>query len=108
MLFTSRCCRVFYLNRTPEQLIDMCDNKTLEDWEVAEPMLRYLGSKFSTAAGEAVDFYTCVNVDPAGQCRIYEDRPHFCREYPRNYKGQRCQYRDCESSWCEFYKESNE
>jgi Fe-S-cluster containining protein len=47
------------------------------------------------SGGDPAQIYRCANLNEAtGDCRIYEERPRMCREYPY---GRRCEMADC--SW---------
>lgn len=59
--------------------------------EIIAPMLIPLGG-----SPKYKEFtYTCKNLDPSGDCRIYQDRPQMCRDFPE--PGVGCHFWNCTS-----------
>jgi Fe-S-cluster containining protein len=43
--------------------------------------------------GKEVDFYTCSQLQPNGDCAVYKNRPHFCQSYGTSQCA--CEHKDC-------------
>ena len=103
---TGHCCKRFTLPYSPEDIqaqaeahergdkswLDSKGGKHMKfnpDIEQIANMIIYLDR------GEKNDLYlyTCGNLDKeTGNCKIYEDRPSMCREYPY---GKKCNFKGC-------------
>lgn len=105
---TGDCCRRFYLPFGPGELAyayalamgavphRLGAPGLLEDIETIYPMAEWLGMEKRGTNGEpipeAVNWYRCRNLQPNGDCGIYEKRPKMCSEYPY---GGACRYDGC-------------
>lgn len=74
--------------------------------EHVDRVLRLVQGQKTKASLQTRDvvFYHCRNLGPDGLCRIYEDRPAFCRDYPSspmNILVKGCGY----EAWVEACKE---
>lgn len=88
---TGHCCRSFPLNHTIEQLrayaADTSKGNASEAGQIAD-MLIPLGAR-----DDGREMFTCRHHDTeTGDCRIYEDRPRMCRDYPY---GRSCEHSEC-------------
>ena len=107
---TGHCCRAFVLGcRSPEELATseanfwrregVCDIfgwveadcvlHTAEDIGWWLPWMKHLG-KFTENPTDCpgveqsptgYDYYTCTQLSDSGDCKVYKQRPHFCRSY---------------------------
>lgn len=107
---TGDCCRRFALWCGPEELERLYQarcawargegvkgERMVNDIEIIQPMVRYLGSFTTDANGRegnhASHFYACkLYSHEHRECTIYEQRPRMCRSYPN---GRRCNYDGC-------------
>lgn len=115
---TGHCCKVFSLPASPAELkqrarwsrrhrltgklpgpaSDRAPAPLLvEDIEQIATMAQPIGySRNDPITGvewlKAVHWYTCRNLDAAGNCTVYDTRPRMCREYPY---GRQCQHKAC-------------
>jgi Fe-S-cluster containining protein len=92
---TGHCCKSFALPYAPFELLRQAP-------EIAQ-MVTYLGHfgfnpRFGVVHGaisqKHANFYSCNNLQPNGDCGIYETRPEMCRVYPN---GHKCEFTGCTS-----------
>lgn len=115
---TGHCCRNFFLPLTPEELKESYDaaldfklgrdignKQIIQDIETIYPMVIFLGlvdresldGEFPPQ-GEKLPIqskqnrYTCKNLQPNGDCGIYETRPVMCSEFPYD---RPCEFKSC-------------
>jgi Fe-S-cluster containining protein len=67
----------------------------LEWW----PWVRYIGTfdvhpvtGEKNASDGPKDFFTCIQLAENGDCKVYEDRPHFCKSYGVTIE---CEHENC-------------
>lgn len=88
---SGHCCERFNLPYSPEEFeqklkAHQSGRISLQDIEIIQPMLVYLGMSDIYCTGEKMKggethFYTCKHyVD--GNCGIYDKRPRMCSEFP--------------------------
>lgn len=94
---TGHCCRAFTLPKSPEDIRKMVEEDRLNDGPFILDMLIYLGLFDVNPAGGVLDepwhYFTCRHLDTAtGNCTVYEQRPHLCRNYPND---KACEFPGC-------------
>lgn len=96
---TGHCCSAFPLPFSPTEICEMVLNNgslpapdggmlLMQDGEQISRMVIPLG--YQTDNGKHV--YTCRNLDELGNCRIYDERPRMCSDYPY---GNECEIEGC-------------
>ena len=104
---TGHCCRLFTIPASPEDLAEQearhaalarreaPDGPAYTDGPQIAAMVTYVGwfdrSPVTGGPGGG-HFYSCNNLGEDGNCRIYDERPSMCREYP--YR-ELCQFQGC-------------
>lgn len=92
---TGHCCRRFPLSHTLEQLRAYAADTSKANASEAAKILDMLISLDVREDGR--EMYTCRHHDTeTGDCRIYEDRPRMCRDYPY---GKSCEHGECTGPW---------
>ncbi len=97
------CCKEFYLRVSLRELKVMYDlevssgveNKYVRDIKTVYPMLidrDELGDSNGNPLGYQNHRYECRNLQPNGDCGIYEKRPWMCRSFPND---RPCPNADC-------------
>lgn len=81
---TGHCCKRFTLPYDPDELVDK--KAIIRDGEQISGMAVHLESN------DQGHFYTCLNLQPGGDCGVYEARPRMCRNFPY---GKACPFPDC-------------
>jgi Fe-S-cluster containining protein len=72
---------------------DGTERERYMDLEQIAGMVEYLDSKRSACAGNPMyHYYRCKNLQPNGDCGIYDTRPDMCRDYPY---GRPCKIEGC-------------
>ena len=94
---TGHCCRGFALDQSYAQLQkefaiwkENPQNSTIPQIELIAPMV--IPVRSSSQFNEYT--YTCKNLDPAGNCMVYESRPQMCRDFPDK---KSCRFWNCTS-----------
>jgi Fe-S-cluster containining protein len=89
------CCRRFFLPAPPERLGELGCAIRKGEIEDRDDTLKI--SEMIIPIEESSDlenpgfWYTCKNLDQeSGLCKIYDDRPEMCREYPYGYECVHC------------------
>ena len=104
---TGHCCRDFNLphsiaefKRAADAVVagsnEWCNDAgdyvpLLPDAVTIAPML-VLNMTGEYGDGKPAYFYSCTNLEPNGDCGIYESRPRFCRTFP---DGAGCTFDGC-------------
>lgn len=94
------CCRAFPLPYGPEELNKRAP--TVEDGEQIADMVIHLGEFYGDpqtcfcheeydGTPIKLNYYTCKNLTPKGNCDIYGNHPRMCKRYPDN---EHCMYSD--------------
>jgi Fe-S-cluster containining protein len=110
---TGHCCRCFTLPVSPVEIGQRLlkarrGEPTTLDIETIAAMLIYKGGHYRNPEARGsfddepgyrlVHFYGCKHLTVAGDCGIYDRRPHFCRSFPephqRNETGH-CEFKGC-------------
>jgi Fe-S-cluster containining protein len=99
---TGGCCKEFYMQSSLEELKRDYDrhmageDHRFDEIEIIYPMLicqDELGDSDGNPLGSRSGHrYSCKNLLPNGDCGIYENRPHMCRQFPNN---KECGRSDC-------------
>lgn len=92
---TGHCCRCFPVSSTLDHLRSIAANpgnaSAAEAAQIAD-MLIPLGQR-----EDGREMYTCRHHDAeTGDCRIYDDRPRMCRDYPY---GKSFEHSECTGPW---------
>lgn len=87
---TGHCCKEFTLPSYPKirQRARMGDDDARHVLDLIIP----LGGTTHNRSGERIYIYTCKELQPNGDCGIYAERPHMCRDYPY---GRPCEQPAC-------------
>lgn len=111
---SGHCCKRFFLPLSPAELekaVEAVQRKergepyvwidrygqerglfgTKQDIETITDMVIVVEEKL--VDGDRSYFYTCKNLQPNGDCGIYETRPRMCSDYP--YGKHPCPYPGC-------------
>lgn len=91
---TGHCCRCFYIGVPIDDLIrpdrNFRDGRQIHDMLIPLGVMTFLEvrEKFGASYPPMADadakgeWYTCKNLQPNGDCGIYETRPGMCHSYP--------------------------
>jgi Fe-S-cluster containining protein len=97
------CCAAFYWPRTAAWMKQYAEEHTYDGPQIRDMLIpltpKQARERYERFAGESTQafswkhrghHFTCKNWDEATRlCKIYEDRPTMCRDYPY---GQECQH----------------
>lgn len=94
---TGACCKRIWLPYSTRAEIAASGGP---DAERIAAMVIPLEDQFTAPDGEPVSpqrgiFLTCRNLQPNGDCSIYESRPSMCREFPNGFRcscGDLCEW----------------
>ena len=94
---TGHCCRVVYVDISPERLKNVVEKESEENKQISE-MLEPLGKTtwYMDPNNNDTYAYRCKNFDSLSQCcKIYNSRPYLCREHPTANTDFECHYDGC-------------
>lgn len=88
------CCKAFTLGKLPEDVLKTpeSDDRTVtwlrdEISEIDHKEIVGVLNPVTVKAFPRDEYYTCRLVGEDGKCTDYENRPHTCKMYPGNYRG---------------------
>jgi len=110
-----RCCRIFYLPGTKEDLLTKTLRDRTKEWiekdiiELTRDEIIQTGPIFTEDISNDSHYYTCRLHDPEkGICTDYENRPIVCRVFPSSLMNGGGPRYDCKLAMALFGKNEND